>query len=232
METVTQRVDRLEQAMLELIEQSKITKEELARLSREMLEFKDEMRAFKEEMLDFKDEMRAFKEEMLDFKDEKRAFKEEVNEDRKRMNKTWGELANKMGTLVEDIFAPSLDLAVEKYFKVKLKDIIQRRILRKEDREVEIDLLAYSEDTVFIVEVKSLPDRLGYVDNFIEKLKELPDILPELKRYRIVPIYAGLSMRENTIEYLTKNNIYAMVVRGDILEIVNFEKIRRDSLNG
>jgi hypothetical protein len=36
------------------------------------------------------------------FKDEMRAFKDEVNEDRKRMNKMWGELANKMGTLVED----------------------------------------------------------------------------------------------------------------------------------
>ncbi|MBC7319998.1 hypothetical protein H5T89_05080 [bacterium] len=147
-------------------------------------------------------------------------------EDRKAMNKRWGELANKMGTLVEDIFAPSLDLAVEKYFNVKLKDIIQRRIVRRDDREIEIDLLAYSDDCVFIVEVKSSPDRVGYVDNFIEKLKELPEILPELKRYKIVPIYAGLSMRENTIEYLTKNNIYAMVVKGDILEIVNFEVLR------
>jgi len=147
-------------------------------------------------------------------------------EERKAMNKRWGELANKMGTLVEDIFAPSLDLAIEKYFKVRLKDIIQRRIVRKEDKEIEIDLLAYSEDTAFIVEVKSSPDRLGYIDDFIEKLKELPDFLPELKKYKIVPIYAGLNMRENTIEYLTKNKIYAMVVKGDILEIVNFEHLK------
>ncbi|MCX7795481.1 MAG: hypothetical protein N2380_03050 [bacterium] len=201
METVTQRVDRLEEAMRALAEQSKITQEEIARLSNEMRDFKDEMRGFK-------DEMRSFKNEM---------------------NKRWGELANKMGTLVEDIFAPSLDLAIEKYFKVKLKDIIQRRIIRKGDREIEIDLLAYSDYYAFIVEVKSSPDRLGYVDDFIEKLKELPEILQELKKYRIIPIYAGLSLKENTVKYLTKNNIYAMMVRGDILEIVNFEDINMDN---
>ncbi|MBC7320485.1 hypothetical protein H5T89_07545, partial [bacterium] len=86
METVTQKVDRLEQAMLELIEQSRVTKEELAQLSREMLEFKDEMRVFKDEM-----------------------------------NKRWGELANKMGTLVEDIFFPSFEIVLKKYFNVTPK---------------------------------------------------------------------------------------------------------------
>ena len=50
METVAQRVDRLEQVMIELAEQSKITQREVARLSTEMLEFKDEMREFKDEM--------------------------------------------------------------------------------------------------------------------------------------------------------------------------------------
>ena len=50
METVAQRVDRLEQVMIELAEQSKITQREVARLSTEMLEFKEEMREFKKEM--------------------------------------------------------------------------------------------------------------------------------------------------------------------------------------
>jgi hypothetical protein len=35
-------------------------------------------------------------------------FKDEAERDRKRMNKQRGELANKMGTLVEDIVAPNL----------------------------------------------------------------------------------------------------------------------------
>jgi len=91
METVAQRVDRLEQVMIELAEQSKITQREVARLSAEMLEFKDEMRAFKEEMREFKREM----------------------------NKHWGELANKMGTLAENIVVPNISGIAQEYFGCK-----------------------------------------------------------------------------------------------------------------
>ena len=55
------------------------------------------------EMKDFKDEMKDFKEEMKDFKDEMKDFKEEMRNEIKSMNKRWGELANKMGTVAEDI---------------------------------------------------------------------------------------------------------------------------------
>jgi hypothetical protein len=206
METVAQRVDRLEQVMIELAEQSKITQREVARLSTEMLEFKDEMRAFKEEMRAFKDEMREFKDVM---------------------NKRWGELANKMGTLVEDIFIPSFDIMLKRYFGVTPKRISSRMKLRNENREIELDIVGFTEDKVFIVEVKSSPDRQGYIDDFIEKLRVLPEFLPEIKSYEVVPIYAGLTMSESTIESLTKNNIYALIVRGDILEIVNFDKVKK-----
>jgi len=40
-------------------------------------------------------------------------------------------------------------------------------------------------------------------------------------------LYAGLTISESTIEYLTKNNIYALIVKGDILEIANFNKVKR-----
>jgi len=227
METVAQRVDRLEQVMIELAEQSKITQREVARLSTEMLEFKDEMRAFKEEMRAFKDEMREFKDEMRAFKDEMKAFKDEMREFKDVMNKRWGDLANKMGTLVEDIFIPSFDIMLKRYFGVTPKRTSSRMKLRNENREIELDIVGFTEDKAFIVEVKSSPDRQGYIDEFIEKLRVLPEFLPEIKSYEVVPIYAGLTMSESTIESLTKNNIYALIVKGDILEIVNFDKVKK-----
>ncbi|MGB9681966.1 MAG: hypothetical protein ACPL1I_03150 [bacterium] len=181
--------------------------------------------------------MLEFKKEMREFKDEMQAFKDEVNEDRKRlikqweeerreMYKRWGELANKMGTLVEDIFFPSFEIMLKRYFNVIPKRVSSRMKLRDKDREIELDIVGFTEKEVFIVEVKSSPDRAGYVDDFIEKLKVLPDFMPEIKDYKVIPIYAGLTMSDKTIEYLTKNNIYAMVVKGDILEIVNFEDLK------
>jgi len=185
METVAQRVDRLEQVMIELAEQSKITQREVARLSIEMRAFKDEM------------------------------------------NKRWGELANKMGTLAEDIFIPSFDIVLKRYFGVKPKRISSRMKLRNENREIELDIVGFTEDKAFIVEVRSSPDRQGYIEEFIEKLRVLPEFLPEIKSYEVVPIYAGLTMSESTIEHLTKNNIYALIVKGDILEIANFDKVKK-----
>ncbi|WP_373507557.1 hypothetical protein [Thiocapsa sp.] len=41
-------------------------------------------------------------------KDESLRYREEAERDRKSMNRQWGELANRLGTLVEDIVAPNL----------------------------------------------------------------------------------------------------------------------------
>lgn len=81
------------------------------------------------------------------------------------------------------------------------------------------------EERIFIVKVKYDPDREEYINRFLEKLNKAPRFLPELEGYNIIGIYAGLDMKEETINILTKNKLYAMVVKGDILEIVNFEKI-------
>ncbi len=35
------------------------------------------------------------------------SFKDEMKEDRKRMNKQWGDPANRLGTLAEDVVAPN-----------------------------------------------------------------------------------------------------------------------------
>ena len=59
-------------------------------------------------MREFKDEMREFKDEMREFKDEMPEYKEWSRNQIKTMNRQWGDLANKMGTLAEDLVAPSV----------------------------------------------------------------------------------------------------------------------------
>jgi len=262
MESITGRVDRLEDLMAGLIEQSRITQQQIAetnariegyiestqqqiaetnariegyiestqqqidRLSIEMKAFKDEMKVFKDEMKVFKDEMKVFKDEMKVFKDEMLDFKEWSKRNIEDLNRQWGNLANKMGTLVEDIFLPSFDIVLKKYFDVIPDRIASKVKIRKNGKVIELDILAYAKDRIFIVEVKSSPDRGQNIEEFMEKLRVLPEFLPEIKGYKLVPIYAGLSMEETTISTLTKRNIYAMIVKGDILEIVNFDKVK------
>jgi predicted nuclease with TOPRIM domain len=230
---VAKKLSALEKTMMELAYESRLTEIKLKQLAEGMEEFKAEMKAFKDEMKDFKDEMKAFKDEMKVFKDEMKAFKDEMKDFKDEMkdfkdemNKKWGELARKMGTLIEDIFVPSIDLAIEKYFHVVVKDVMPRRKIRRDGRTFEVDILALAGDLAFVVEVKASPNRVEYVYDFVEKLAELPEFIPEIKSRRVVPIYAALDMAGNTVDLLTKNGIYAMVVRGDILEIVNFDMLR------
>ncbi|HON72269.1 MAG TPA: hypothetical protein PK512_02970 [bacterium] len=200
MESITGRVDRLEDLMAGLIEQARITQQQIDRLSIEMRDFKDEM---------------------LDFKEWSKRNIEDLN-------LQWGNLANKMGTLVEDIFSPSIDQVIQKHFRVQCDIIDTNKLIRKGKESLELDILALSRETkqAFIVEVKSSPDRIEYIDKFIEKLKRVPQFLPELEDYTLIGIYAGLNMNEETVNILTQKKLYAMIVKGDILEIVNFDKVK------
>jgi len=126
--TTEKRVDRLEEALLEMVYQSRKTEMNLDRLAKEMRDFKDEMLIFKDEMKDFKDEMRVFKDEM-------RAITKE-------MNKKWGDLANKLGTLAEDIVAPGISRAIEQAFGLDVKEVSVRRKRKMGERSREYDVIA------------------------------------------------------------------------------------------
>ncbi len=199
MSTAAQKLSDLERGLMELVYQSRLSEIKIKELAEEMNDFKDEMKEFKEEM----------------------------RQSKRDMDKKWGDLARKMGTLIEDIFIPSFDLAVEKYFHLTPSDVMPRRKIRKNGDTLEVDILAYAGEMAFVVEVKASPNRLEYVHDFIAKLKTLPDFLPEIQKYQTVPIYAALDMEDKTIALLTRNKIYAMVVRGDILELVNFRELER-----
>jgi len=189
METVAQRVDRLEQVMIELAEQSKITQREVARLSIEMREFKREM------------------------------------------NKRWGELANKMGTLAEDIVAPNINGIAREYFGCKDLDFFGVRIRKKNTKDTskvrEFDVIAVCDDKVIINETKSNP-KIEYINEFINVLKEIYDYFPEYRDKKIIPIFSSLYIPEDLVTYLTKNRIYAMAMKDDTMDLLNFEQVIDD----
>jgi len=221
-EEIKEKVDRLEYALMRLAYTQQKTEMELQ-------EFKREMQEFKNEMQEFKGEMQEFKNEMLEFKNEMREFKDWSKKNIENLNRQWGNLANKLGTLVEDIFAPSIDIVIKKHFKIAPDRIYTNLLVRKNGDELELDIVASSvkEKKLFVVEVKANPDREEYVERFQRKLSMVFEYLPEYAGFELFPIYAGFSMKENTVKKLSQLGIYAMVVRGDILEIVNFDDIRK-----
>ncbi len=238
------RVDRLEEAMMELVYQSRKTEMKIASLAQEMKEFKDEMKEFKDEMKEFKDEMKEFKDEMKEFKDEMkefkdemkefkdemRKFKEEAEKDRKQAtrewNKKWGELANKLGTIVEDIISPAIGPVIRKYFHCEPEQIAIRIKKRKKDLRDEFDAVAICEDKVFLFEVKATP-RPEYVFEFIkEKVDRFKKLFPELLDKRLYLIFASIRLEKDIINLLTKHKIFGMAYREwEYMDILNFDEV-------
>lgn len=219
MSTTEKKINKLEQLMIELSKAQIETKKELYLLSKGMSEFKKEMSEFKEEM-------RLSRENS----------EKEMGEFKKEMNKKWGELANKMGTVVEDIVVPNIPYIAKKYFSCKeIDDIFIRRIKRNtKDRSKvkEFDVIAVFGDKLILNETKSNP-RMEYVKDFIEFIKsgEIFDYFPEYKNKEIIPLFASLYVPDNIIKYFSNNNIYVMGMKEETMDLLNPELIWKIQIN-
>jgi len=231
---VEERVYRLEVVLEEFIKNVEIaqmrTEAEIRVLKEEMRVFKDEMRNFKDEMKDFKDEMKNFKDEMRDFKDEMRAFKEESRRERAEMNKKWGEITNKLGTFAEDMVAPNIKGIAKKYFGCEDLDFFGVRIKKRhstdKSKRREFDCIAVCEDIVILNETKATP-RIEYINDFVNVLKEFYDYFPEYRDKKLIPIFASMYLGGDMVNYLTKNGIYAMAIKEDTMDLLNYDDIIR-----
>jgi hypothetical protein len=172
-------------------------------------------------------EMQDFKDEMKDFKAFVLADIEESRADRKAMNKRWGELANKMGTVVEDIVAPCIGGVAREYFQVEELDFFAVRLQIKNVSGTlrrEFDVVAESEKFLFIVETKSTP-RTSYLQDFIDFVPEIGDWFPQARSKTVIPIFSCLYIPEDSVRFLTRNRIFALAMKDDNMDLLNPELI-------
>jgi len=210
MRTAEERVDRLEAVLEEFIKSVGIEFNKL---------YNSQMRT-EAELRDFKDEMRDFKNEML-------IFKNETREEHRMMNKKWGEISNKMGTLVEDIISPASRPVIRQYFGCDPVFKSDNILKKKNGEEYEIDILLACEEKVFMIEVKSTP-KVNHVDGFLEKAKRFLEFYPEYEGKELILILAGLTFPENVIDYASKMGIYVMAYKEwEYMDILNFDKVQR-----
>ena len=225
-EEVEGKVSELERIVKDIAYAQLKTERSISELTEDVHTFQNEMRDFKDEMKDFKTEMLAFKDEMRDFKTEMLAFKDETREDRKRMNKQWGDLANRLGTLAEDVVAPNIPRIVKEYFNCDtiLDFAVRRRVVNsKEPKKArEFDAFTVCNDFLLVNDTKSTP-KIEYIDAFIESLKEVYDYFPDYRDKKIIPVFSSFYLPEDVVTYLTKNKIYALGMKDDTMEILNPE---------
>ncbi|EGV17498.1 hypothetical protein [Thiocapsa marina] len=193
-----QEVDTLREYMKELSYQAMRTEMSLARLSEEMREFKDEMLA----------------------------FKEESQRERRSMNKQWGDLANRLGTLVEDIVAPNLPRVAAELFSCPVADLFGVRVVRRFGGETrEYDALLVCPEVVLVNETKSrLTD--GHVEGILERLAEIPRVFPEYADRRPVGILASLYPDASVVRRATRRGVLVMGMGEETMQVLNPEALR------
>ena len=172
-------------------------------------------------------EMKDFKDEMKDFKDEMKDFKDETKENHKQINREWGNLARKMGTVVEDIIAPAVRPAVRKYFgeEVVYFAINVRKKIKAMSLSCEFDVVAVGETRVFLVEVKSTL-REQYLDDFLESIEKFRKLFPDYAHMPLVPIFGSIRFEDDFIRHATARGIYLLAYREwDYMDILNFDDI-------
>ena len=157
-------------------------------------------------------------------------LKAEAARDRKAMNRRWGELANKMGTVVQDIVAPSLRRIArdelgcgdERSFSVTMSRV------RSDDPHYrrEFDALYVGTRAVLINETKSTA-LSEYASRFVEFLRsgEFALYFPEYRELPLVAVFSSLRLPEDVITYLTRNGIYAVSMGEETMQVRNRDAV-------
>lgn len=197
MQTIEKKVDRLEKALEDFIFNVGI---EYNKLINSQMRTEKELRDFKDEMKDFKDEAR------------------EINRD---MNRKWGEMANKLGTITEDLVAPSLPRIVREEFDLEVTDLMVRRKKKLKDGRVkEYDAIAAAGGYVFVNSTKSSLKNID-ADRFIEDLQEFREFFSEFSDYKLIGVLASLSVEESFIRYAENKGFLVLSVGDQLMEVKN-----------
>ena len=205
--TIEDRVDRLEALFGQFMT-------EMALLNKRA----DERNKTAEERNKAAEERQArFEQEMREFKDEMRASKRELD-------KKWGDLANKMGTIIEDILAPNLRRLAREHFRFEtILDFMIRRSRRRPDRpeiESEFDTLVVGPDAVILGEAKSSPS-LEHAEAFADKVRTFFDFFPEYRGRRLMAVFGSWAIADPIVARLTVHGIYALRMGDDTMELAN-----------
>jgi hypothetical protein len=163
------------------------------------------------------------KEDTRRMQEDTRRMKEQMERDNRQMKKTWGDLANKMGTVAEDVVAPNIPrLAVEEFGMVEVEDFqcrARRTSRRGEKRKREYDIVCAGPDKVIVVEVKSTPT-LEKIREVPARLQEFFDFFPEYEGRELIGVFASWSIDDALLPAISAAGLYGIAMGEDTMDVV------------
>ncbi len=213
-----QRVSTLEEAMVELAVAQVRTQQNLDRLSEEMRAFKGEMGAFKDEMGASMDRMQTWN------KEADQRWHDAHEASGKAWRQQWGELSNRMGTLVEDIVAPSIPAVFCRYFGLDELEFAASRVRRRHrvgpGRTREFDYVAMAGRLVLVNETKSTR-RPEDIPAFLALLGEVREFLPETDGREVVGSLASFYVDPSLVAAGERQGLLMFGLGSGLLDVLN-----------
>jgi hypothetical protein len=203
----------------------------MAQSAREMSEFRERtdkaMAQSAREMSEFRERtdktMAQSAREMSEFRERTDKAMAQGELRMSEMNRQWGALANKLGTIVEDIAAPNIRrLAVEEFGMRSISDFYVRATRRSRSgrvRQAEFDVICAGDDTVIFGEMKSTAT-IESIEKFQNQVAEFWDFFPEYVGLKLIAIYASWSLDEKLCSEISKRGMYGMAMGPMTMEIV------------
>lgn len=180
------------------------------------IRFQETDKQFKESERQFKVMLREnSKETEKRFQETDRRFKETeklVN----RISKDIGHLGKRFGEFNEALVLPSLNRLFEEQFHCK--HLSQRHRVLMNGNTIEIDLLAISTDSIYIIEIKSKyrKDDLKQLLKHIEKYRENT---PEHHNKKIYGVIVATDYNKDNIKELERKGIYFISISDDLIKL-------------
>ncbi len=155
----------------------------------------------------------------------------EMRQWRVQSQKQWGEIAQKMGSFVEDIVAPNIPRLAREVFGLggpenEVFSGPQLRVRHPKDasRMREFDYLYATKTGWVVVESKNDP-KLKDVDEFRDILAEVRDYFPQYAALRLYPVFSSLYVPDHVTKYCTRHSIYALGMGPETMQFLNLSEL-------
>ena len=163
-------------------------------------------------------EMREFKEEM---RQSHERFEREMRQSRRDSDKKWGELSNKLGTMAEDLVAPSIPRILKQVTGCTAKISYSAvRVRKSEPKNQEFDAVAVCQNYVFINETKSTL-RAEHIDNFHRLMQRIRDYFPEYQNKQFIGAIASLYVDQTLVQCGENLGLIVLGFGEELMDVLN-----------
>ncbi len=200
------------------------TNEHVERMNTETNERMEHMNAETNERMERMERMNAEANERAE------RDREESRRERRELARQLGDISNRMGTIVEDIIAPSLRRMMGAEFDCGELLSFGRQLEKYHPvtrQRREFDVIAVGSKAVLLNETKATP-KPEYAKEFVEFLRsdEFFVYFPEYAGKPLIPVFSSLYLPDDLVTYLTRQSVYAVGMGEEAMQVLNLAQVR------